>query len=417
MLILRLGWRNLWRNPRRSLISISAVATAFVFLILLLGMSEGLKRQMLQNGTGLLLGQVQLHHPDYLPDRSLYDTLGDQQGLPPGWLGQLESRSGVEAAAGRLYGFALLSTGEHSAGARLIGIQPESEKRVSTMLDSLRGQALESDPGGQILLGETLAQQIDAQQGSQVAVVTQAADGSMGNVLYRVSGLLRTGLSALDRTLAVVHIRDLQDLLVLDESRFHEIALKIHDPVQADQVSAQINADPALPQGIQAKSWGELLPQLRDYLSLFENFYGFLIGFVAVFAALGVLNTMMMAVFERTREIGTVGALGMFPSQILTSFLVESLFLGCLGLALGLAVGALLMQPLTTQGLDLSRWTGELSIINTRLDPVIRFEWASKEVIWSAVGLLIAILLAGGLPARKAARMNPVQARHFRGEG
>lgn len=417
MLIIRLGWRNLWRNPRRSLISISAVATAFVFLILLLGMSEGLKRQMLQNGTGLLMGQVQLHHPEYLPDRSLYDTLGGDQGVALDWLGQIGSRPGVQDAAARLYGFALLSTGEHSAGAQLIGIQPQNEARVSTVLDSLRGSGLGSQPTGRILLGETLAADLHAQPGSEVAVVTQAADGSMGNVLYQVSGLLRTGLSALDRTLAMVHVRDLQDLLVLEENRFHEIALKIEDPVQADAITAQINQDPGLPPDVLAQSWGELSPQLRDYLNMFENFYGILIGLVAIFAALGVLNTMMMAVFERTREIGTVGALGMFPFQILASFLVESLFLALWGLALGLVVGALLMQPLMAHGLDLSRWTGELSMMSTRMDPVIRFEWASKLVVESAVGLLIATLLAAGIPARRAARMNPVRALHFRGEG
>ncbi|HSR68083.1 MAG TPA: FtsX-like permease family protein [Acidobacteriota bacterium] len=412
MLVVKLGWRNLWRNTRRSLITIAAVATAFFFLILLVGMTMGLKDQLLANGTSLMLGHVQLHHPDYLPDRGLYDTLGGRDGVDPALSGQLEEAfPHIQAAAPRVYGFALLSTGEHSAGAQLIGVDPENEPRVTTFLDTLHtGQPLSPQAEGGILLGEGLAEELKAEMGGEVAALTQAADGSLGNTLFIVRGILRSGLSHVDKTLAVVHFNDLQDLLVLPGERIHEIVLSLDDPMQADALRSRLNADSALPAQVEAASWGDLSPQLRDYLAMFESSYGFVIGLIAIFAALGILNTMLMAVFERSREIGTVTSLGMLPEQVLFSILAESFFLSLMGVAAGLGIGGWAMSHLSTSGLDLSRWMGEMSLMSTRMDPVVRFQWNWEMTFWAGFTLVAASVLAAAVPAFRAARLDPVKA-------
>ncbi len=297
-----------------------------------------------------------------------------------------------------------------------MGIRPGSEAKVTTFLSGLTsGQALGATPARSLLLGEGLAKELRASTGSEVAAVTQAADGSMGNALFHVAGILKTGLAHLDKTLAVADVRDLQELLFLEQNRFHEFALRLTGPQLADSLAAELNGG-ELPSGVVAKSWGELAPQLRDYLALFEGMYAFMIGFVAIFAALGILNTMMMAVFERTREIGTVISLGMYPGNIVATIMVESFFLTVLGLVAGVLLSGLLMQPLMAQGLDLSRWMGELAMMNTRMDPVIRFKWIWSFVGWSAVGLLLAGMVAAALPALRAARMNPVEARNSTAE-
>ena len=416
MLALRLGWRNLWRNPRRSLITLSTVAVALIFLILILGMSEGLKEQLLQNGTRLMLGHLQIHHPDYLPDRNLYDTLGGDRGIVPDLPRRLEESLGLQVATPRVYGFALLSSGESSAGAQLMGIAPESERRLSTFLGTVPpASGVGPRPSGRILLGEGLAQELQVVAGSEIAAMTQAADGSLGNALFRVSAVLRTGLVHLDRSLAILHLEDLQQLLALRPDQFHEIAARLANPMEADAATLEFNrqSDPA--QGLKASSWGDLAPTLRDYLQLFEGTYAVLIGLVAVFCALGILNTMAMAVFERSREIGTVASLGMSPVRILASVILESVCLAAMGLALGLAVGWLVMQPLIENGLDLSRWTGELAMLDTHMDPVLRFRWLWRHAVNSALVLILSAVVAAGLPAFRAARMNPVDALNSAG--
>ncbi len=411
MIAWRLGWRNLWRNSRRSLITISAVGCGYAILIVLIGLTVGMAGQMLKNGTGLLMGDLQLHHSDYLPERSLYDTIGsDSSSELEGVLHQLSLYPQVAGRSPRVYGFGLLSTGENSAGARLMGIDPQVESGVSSFLSGLQAGALDDSVERSLLLGDVLARELEASIGSQVAIVTQAADGSLGNDLFQVSGILHTGLSYLDRSLAVLYLKDLQELLALSPDEVHEIAVRIGDPMAADAFAAQLNASENWPANTVAQSWGELAPQLRDYVGLAQGMYGFIILIIGLFTAIGVLNTMMMAVFERSREIGLVAALGMRPLLIVSSILLESLFLGILGLIGGFGLGAWGMSYLTTQGLDLSRWMGEVSMLGTRMDPVLKASWGWDYVLWSALGLLSATLLAALFPAVKAARLNPVQA-------
>jgi ABC-type lipoprotein release transport system permease subunit len=411
MIVLRLGWRNLWRNPRRSLITISAVGCGYAVLIVLIGLSVGMAGQMLKNGTRLLMGDLQLHHSSYLPERSLYDTIGsDGNNELEGVLQQLSRHAELVDRSPRVYGFGLLSTGEHSAAARLMGVDPQVETVVTTFMAGLQTGALDDSVERSLLLGDVLAQELETTIGSEVAIVTQAADGSLGNDLFLVSGILHTGLSYLDRSLAVLYLADLQELLALSPNEVHEIAVRIGDPMAADAFAAQLNASENWPANTVAQSWGELAPQLRDYVSLAQGMYGFIILIIALFTATGVLNTMMMAVFERSREIGLVSALGMRPLLIVSSILLESLFLGILGLIGGFGLGAWGMSYLTTQGLDLRRWMGELSMLGTRMDPILKASWGWDYVFWSAAGLLFATLLAALFPALKAARLNPVEA-------
>ncbi len=411
-IVVQLGWRNLWTRPRRSLITISAVTTAYAFLIMLIGLMEGLTHQLLNNGTGLMLGHLQIHHSDYLPDRNMYDTIGgEHRGRVDALLGDLRTRSDIESIAPRVYGFGLVSTGEHSAGAQLMGVLPQAEAQLSTLLSGLvQGEGLTPMARHTVLVGDALALELEAGPGSEVAVVTQAADGTLGNDLYRVAGILHTGLTYVDRSLAVFHVADLQELLALGPGQIHEVALRTENAMQAERVAAALNASGTLPPNTISQSWGELSPQLKDYVGLSEGMNAFLITLVAIFAAFGVLNTMMMSVFERTREIGLMAAMGMRPSLILSSIVVESLFLTAVGLIVGLTLGSIAMSYLTTHGLDLSRWTGELSIVGTRMDPVLKAVWGWDEIVRSALALTLASLLAAILPARRAAYMDPVEA-------
>ncbi len=412
MIAVRLGWRNMWRNPRRSAITFSAIAAAFAFLIALIGLMEGLKEQLIVNGTLFQLGHFQIHDRAYLPDRNVNDTIGGYEGVNiPDLLDLLRRDARIESVSPRVYGFGLLSTGEYSSGVQILGVDLEAEAAVTNLLGSLRqGKGLAEYGSHSLVIGHTLADEIHARLGSEVAVVTQAADGTLGNDLFRVAGIIRTGLNYLDRSLVIMQIGDLQDLLALTFDRVHEVAARIGDPLAADAICLSLNNSDYLPHHAIAQSWGELSPQLRDYMNLAEGANAFMIFLVAIFAAFGVLNTMMMAVFERTREIGMLGAMGMRPVLILTTILFESLFLAALGLAIGFGLGSLMMSYLTTHGWDLSQWVGEMSMLNTRMDPVIRGSWQWDQVLWAAAGLTIATLLAAVFPARRVAWKKPVEA-------
>jgi ABC-type lipoprotein release transport system permease subunit len=404
----RLGWRNLWRNPRRSVITTLGVAAAFLILIVLIGLLGGVREQLLRNGTELMLGHLQVHHAEYLPDRHVADTIatGDLAGL----LARVGTHPDIRALAPRVHADGLIASEGASAGGRLLGVDPEREGRVTVLLDDIDGDRLGGPGSHDIVLGADLAREIGAPVGSAVAVVVQAADGSLGNELFTVVGLIRTGLPGIDRILAVAHLADVQRLLALDGDAVHEVALLVGAPMAADAVAADLERAGLLPEPSRARSWGELAPQLRDYMAMSEGASGVIILVVALFAAFGVLNSMMMAVFERTREFGMLHAIGTRPALILLSLLTEAMLLAALGLAAGLAAGALVMRDMIGRGWDLTRWTGEMAVLGTRLDPVWRGVWQWDQVGWAAAGLAVAALIAVLIPASRILRLDPVAA-------
>ena len=407
-MVFLLGWRNLWRNPLRSVITIGGVASGYAVLMFLISLTEGMLDQMLNNGTDLLVGHVQIQHRDYLPDRDLYETLGGSQGTD--WRALTERLLGepeVVAATARIHASGLASTGENSAGVAIVGIDPVREAKVS----GLQGQGSPKDLHGRgLLLGDALRQELAAGAGSEIALVTQAADGTIGNDLYRNRGTLDTGMALLDRSLILVHLEDLQELMALAPGRIHEIALKLRDPGAAEAVAARLNDSAVLPPDAVARSWRSLLPTLSDYLDMATASYVLMIGLVALFAALGVLNTMLMSVFERVRELGMLSALGMRPARVVLTVLSESLALAVAGLGVGLALGSLLVWHLSSTGLDLRSWMGEISIAETRMDPVIAVVWSWNAVWWPAVGLVLSTVVASLLPALRAAFVHPALA-------
>jgi ABC-type lipoprotein release transport system permease subunit len=408
MIVVRLGWRNLWRNSRRTLITIAGIAFAFAFTIALIGLARGLVVQLLRNGTELMVGHVQIHDRDYLPDRDLYETIGDQKGCD--WrqlIGRLKQNPEVVAVAPRVFGFGLVSTGDQSAGAQMIGVDPGAEAELSRLVD--RDTLARLEPGS-VLLGATLALDLQAREGDEIAAVTQAADGTLGNDLYRVRAIVKTGMAYLDRSVVFMRIDDLQRLLALDPSRIHEIALRLQDPLVAPEVSQKISRMSGLPPEVSVESWRQLLPQLNDYLGLTGGANAFIIGLVVVFVSFGILNTMMMATFERIREIGMLNAFGMRPGLVLSIFLFEAFFLALLGLAVGFGLGALMMRYLSLYGLDLTRWAGQMTMLQTRVDPILKAAWNWNAVVGTAISLCIATIAAAYFPARKAVRVDPIEA-------
>jgi len=409
VIVIRLGWRNLWRNSSRSLITIAGLAFAFGFLIFAMGFSRGFILQLLRNGTELMVGHIEVHDGEYLPDRVLYNTIGGHDGTD--WhamVGRIRQHPSVRHAAPRVYAFGLLSTGNRSSGGQLVGVLPEAEQGLNRLFTPDVVAALGT--GHAIALGERLALDIGANVGDEVAVIAPAADGTQGNELFRLTAIVHTGLPALDRSLALLRLGDAQALLALEPERIHEIAIGVGDPMDAAALAPDIARLSRAPAGAVFQGWRELLPQLSNYVDFARAINAFIIGLVVLFSSMGVLNTMAMATLERVREFGMLNAIGMKPRLIVASVLSESLCLVGLGLSGGLAFGTLMMAYLTTHGLNLAWLTGELPMFESRLDPVVKGVWDWNTIPWAAVSLTVATLFAAYWPSRRATRIDPVEA-------
>lgn len=407
----KIGWRNLGRNRRRTLITAVGLGFGYFAVVFMVGWSEGLEAEMIENGTGLLSGQIQIHSLKYRPDRSIYETIGGETGTDVvELLRRVDGDPGVVAAAPRVYAGGLVSSGDSTSAGMLLGVDPETEPKVSRILSGIdEGRIPDGGSGNnQIAIGAEMAKQLGISTGVEVVVVAPGADGSMGNDVFEVTGIFHTGLQELDASYAIVPIATLQKLIAMDPSRVHEVAIATRDPWVAPDVALRLKealAPLGLP--VEVVPWTVLQPEMVDYVRLLDSWYFIVLGIVFVVALFGVANTMLMATYERRREFAVMLALGTAPVEVVLTVMAEALALG----VLSLLAGALITLPLLVwwheAPPDLSFIYGEFTMFGALMRPVLRVEYDLPRSLQTAVALLVTALVAALYPAFQAARVPP----------
>ena len=398
----RIAWRNLWRNGRRTAITFAAVALNTAILIVSFALMVGVVDDLVHNVTDLSLGQVQVHHPKYRSERSIYDTVED-----PGKILAAAREAGI-AAAPRSYGFGLLSRATHSAGVQFCGVSPSAEKQISDLHQyMLLGEYLPDLPEKKVVIGRKLARTLEAKIGDELVVVVQAADGSMGNELFYIAGVLKSVGETLDRTLALVDQKDYEELFAAP-GKVHEIALNSRGRLSEVAVAAAVA--PVAGKN-KVETWHELLPPLADMLEQMNGML-FLFGLVFFLAAgLGVMNTMLMATYERIREFGLLKAIGATPWRVLREISIEALTLALVSTLVGGAVGVFFGWYFQEFPIDLSTFSPDgFSTMGVAMNPLWRAALTPESVWIPIVMMWIISLLAALWPAIKAARLDPVKA-------
>jgi ABC-type lipoprotein release transport system permease subunit len=402
--VLRLAWRNLWRNGRRTAITLAMVATSTAVLLVMRALMQGLLQDAVRNATDLRVGEVQAHAPEWLADRSFYRALPD----PDATLAT--ARAAGVAAAPRSYGYGLAARGVKSAGALFWGVDPAAERDAFELARHVaRGGFLGGPADGGVVLGRTLARSLDAGVGDEVVVVVQAADGSLGNELLTVRGVLEAVDEATDRSAALVHRADF-DALFVGGGRVHEIAFNSRGRVPLEAVAALAAA--AAP-GQDVRTWRQLLPALSDMLAMMDAWLWIFGTIFFLAAGLGVMNTMLMATHERVHEFGLQKALGSSPWRIVRDVAAEALTLGVVGTAAGAAFGAAAAAWLRGHGIDTSALAGGIQVAGVAFDPVWRAApVGAADVVGPVVATWAVAVLAALYPASIAARLDPVVAMH-----
>ncbi len=398
---LRVAWRNLWRNRRRTLVTLAAVSVCTLILTVIYCLMEGLMVGAVANTTNLSLGEVQVYAKGYRHDRSFYKALKD-----PGAILAAASAAGVGAAP-RSYSFGLAALGAKSSGARLWGIDPAAERAAFDLYRHVaQGRFLGDRPEKAVVLGYKLAKSLEARVGSTLVVVVQAADGSLGNDLFKVVGILKSCGAAIDRNAALVHRADFAELLV-SGGRIHEVALNSRGRMPLEKLRALAAA--AAP-GQEVTTWRVIMPAASDMLNVWDSMM-WLFGLVFILAAaLGLMNTMLMATFERIREFGIIRALGATTWRILADVTGEAMILSLLGTGLGALLGLAVSQYLVVHGLDMSSLAGSYSVGGLTFDPVWRATLSLRSFLEPVLLMFGVCLLASIYPAILAARLDPVRA-------
>lgn len=396
-----LAWRNIWRQARRSLITVSAMAFGAAICMPMMAFMEGMFATMFDVAVTQQTGHVRVEHPEYPVTNSMFDTMPNAGST----LAALEGLPGASAVTWRAYGAGLLGSESKSTGALLVGVDIQREGTVASTDSMVQSGEWLSKPG-QILLGHGLAKELSADLGSEVVIMTQASDGSIGAGTYTVSGMVRSGNVMRDKQGAWLGLGDLQELLFL-EDQVHEVVLlaeggRDHVDDLKDAVEAQVGDD------VLVRGWYEANPQMAEMLKLGQQQSGMMLVIIFFLAGFGVLNTMLMSVFERTRELGVMMALGTRPGEIIRLVLLEGFLLSVLGAIAGAVMGGALDYWICTHGLNLGYGDFEMSgvVFPNSMKGIFNINQAI-----SVIGSMMVIsVLAALWPAWRASRLEPVEA-------
>ena len=396
-----MAWRNIWRNPRRSLITLCAMTFSLTLMIVATNVMEGMNRQMVGYAADRSLGHMQAHAEGYYKDRGLHDT------LPLSILDRLDE--GEFRVAPRAYAFGLASLGEQSAGVQIRGIDPVEEREVTDIWKHmLQGRYFRPGEQKVVILGRKIAKTLNAQPGSDIALITQAADGSLGNDLYRVVGVLKTLDDKTDRGAVIMSLADFAELLVLP-GRIHEVAVRTPNAMEVDDYKPLV-ASLLQGTGCEVRTWKEIAPALKEALAMNEAWTTIMLVIVFSVGSLGILNTMLMAVFERMYELGLMLAVGLKPVRLVRLILMETLMLAGISEVLGVCLGLLWSWRLVVKGWDLTGLFGEgFEFTGFAFENVLRAAIWPEGMLRCAALMLIISGLAALYPAIKAARLKPVE--------
>lgn len=333
--MLRLAWRNLWRQSRRTWLTAGAMAFSNTILVFMMSLQFGMYAMMIDNTLALFTGHLQIQAPGYQDDEKMRQTLADARGLAA------EVRSVLPNAgvAARASAFALASSAERSFGVKVLGVEPQAEPGVSTVPGLVsHGQYLdEADPNG-IVVGALLANNLKVGLGDEITLLGSGLDGSFAATVGVIRGIIATGLPDLDRGLIQMPLQSFQDVFFMG-SAGHEVVVRLAELDAVPAAQASLSQRFAAP-GVQVVlDWDTLQPGLRQAIQADLASAWFIYGVLVVLVAFSVLNTVLMSVLERTREFGIVLALGLTPRRIGGLVLLESVLMGVLGMAVGIALG------------------------------------------------------------------------------
>ncbi len=385
----------------------TAIVIGVWSMIFLGALMRGMTDQMVRNGISTLTGHIQVHHKGYRNDPVIENSMTDprqvvsilEKTLPSDLRWSLRVRVN-----------AVVSNARHTAGVTFVGINPSQEAEISFIGTAVtQGRYLKDDDTYGILVGEALAEKFGTKSGRKMLVMSQDTDKEIASRAFRIVGIFRAEMEATEKQFVFVTMQAAQRMLKM-KNGISEISLVLPDAKDVDTVAASLRAVlPAV--NYEVLTWRELLPFVTAYLNIYDGFI--FIWFIVVFIAMGfgIVNTTLMAVFERIREFGLLKALGMKPWWIIKEVLTESFFLLIVGMIIGNALSFGSVFALSGTGIDLSAFAAgsEYFGISRVIYPAVyMYDVIMANLVVFVLGLLVSVY-----PAVKAARFTPVEALGF----
>jgi len=403
----KMAWRNIWRNPRRSILTMTAIAFACLLLVFMLSFQFGSYDTMINSAVKIHTGHLQVQAEGYQDKRTMRLVVPD-----PGAIGSiLERTPGIDAYTYRANAFSLVSSEERTYGIVVIGIDPAREADVSTLKKVIRqGSYLSEGDTNQALLGELLAKNLQVGLGDELVVIGQGRDGSVAATVVEVKGTYNSGQDEFDRSSIHIPLKHFQDVYAMRGGVHEVVALgKSLGAIPAIRKTVEDTIENNDPKNLLVVlDWIDLMPGLIEGIKL-DLISGLILYCILVLVvAFSILNTFLMAVFERTKEFGVMMAIGTTPRRLTKLLLLESIAMTVIGIVVGIIAGCLITWYFQVHGIVISGMSEVVRQfgIPERMYPKLSF----LSVTIGPTLVLFITSLTALYPALRVRRLRPVEA-------
>jgi len=402
-MIRTIAWRNVWRSKSRSLIMITAIAIGLFAGVFTMAFMQGAVDARIESATKSELAHLQIHAPQFLEDNNIQYYISGSKEI----LNKIESENLVVAASRRLIAEPFVMAAHGTGGGKLLGVDIENEKRVTDISEHLiEGTYLEkSSRMPPVVVGQKLAKKLQLKIGSKINVQLVDLDGNLSSKGYRVSGIYKTTNTGFDESHLFVTYDDLRTQLGMDDNTAHEIAVLLENGDEASLVKPEIQK---VVGNNDVQTWKEISPEMSLLTDSMNQYMYIFIMIILLALCFGIINTMLMAVLERIKEIGMLLAVGMNKRKVFFMIILESTMLTITGGLLGILLGTVATKYFETTPINVSMFAEGLekygygSQIYTSLQP--------ETLITIGVLVIVTGILSAVYPARKALKLNPAEA-------
>lgn len=404
-MLLKIAWRNIWRNKRRSIIILGSIVVGVAALMIYNSLMEAFGRQMLLNQIESNVSHIQIHKKGFKDDKAIQKTVPEPDKVAK----ILDKQDYVEHYSRRIVATGMITSANNSTGASIVGIEPKKEPNITLIKDFMvEGKYITQN--NDIVIGKELADKLEVGLEDKIVLMAADVDGSVSSALFRISGLFHTGNGQIDKLYAYISLPDAQEMLGL-EGRVSEFAIITKDLNEVTKFKEMLMSKISeLDGGYEILSYRDLIPLIVTYVESIQEYMVVFYLIIIIAILFGVINSMLMSIFERIQEFGVLMSIGMSRFRVFMMIIEEALMLSLVGTVLGFVLGSLIIIPMQG-GLDLSVWSESLSSfgVGSVIYPKFSIDLALNALLIMPVSTIVGALY----PAAKAIKLQPTDAMSY----
>lgn len=409
-MIWSIAWRNVWRNKLRSLIIILSVTIGVLGGTIFYASSLGMMNRRVESAINNEISNIQLHHPEYLLNEEIKYTINNSEEIT----NTIKNIQGVKAVSSRIKAQAMASTAETATGVIITGIDPENERRVTNIHEQIEdGKYLDKNDHIPIVIGRKLAKKLNARLKSRIVINTANTENQITQSLFRVVGIYYSENDMFDEVNVFVRKSDLAKMLGSPEYAVNEIAVALYDHDKTKAITEELKN--RFSQQIQNKElvvrpWSEIVPSITAMIKMMDYFSYIFMGIILLALAFGIVNTMLMVVMERVKELGMLKAVGMNSKRIFSMIMLETISLSLMGGIVGFVASLGIIKYFSVHGFNLKMLEEGYNAMG--FSAMIYPEAEIDYFIFTTLMIIATAIIASIYPAQKALKLNPAEAIH-----